>query len=285
MVLRRLNSLRHLDLRQHSIDDLAARVRELLEGQPLRCLTFEPGLLLYRGLPCTELPHQLADVSYPPAEHVHHNQRANRAGVPMFYCSATWHPPFFEAHVQPGDHIVITRWQTQQPLRILSFGYADTCPDDPHTNRDHALEKALRDLADPVREVAAFLTRAFTRTVTDDNSHHYRLSIAIAEACQLGDAFDGLLYPSAAMTSPAHNLALHPSCLDAGKLALHYVEHLRVHRVSSNTDTLDVRSLNIAHGADADGLLRWREQPGNWVLRENASATDCWLSGGKWCPE
>ena len=108
-VKRRLASLRHLDLRRHSIDDLVGRVRELLEGQSLRCLEFAPGLLLYRGIPCEVRPERVADVAYPPAERVRHDQRANRAGAPMFYCSATWHPPFFEAHVQPGDGIVITR--------------------------------------------------------------------------------------------------------------------------------------------------------------------------------
>ncbi|WP_046245055.1 RES domain-containing protein [Hymenobacter terrenus] len=282
LVKSRLASLRGLDLRQHSIEDLTQRVRELLEGQPLRCLEFTPGLLLYRGILCNEPPARLVDVSYPPAERVRHDQRANRAGAPMFYCSATWHPPFFEAHVQPGDRIVITRWQAQRPLRILSFGYADTCADDPHSDREKALQRALAQLPTPTRHVAAFLTSTFTKTVDDDNQHHYRLSIAVAEACQLGQAFDGLLYPSAAMTSPAHNLALHPNCLDTGKLALQYVEHLRVNHVSPDTDTLDVTSLDIAHGADPDGNLNWRGQPGNWVLREGCTATDCQLTAGKW---
>lgn len=277
-----LASLRHLDLRRHSIDDLVGRVRELLEGQSLRCLEFAPGLLLYRGIPCEVRPARVADVAYPPAERVRHDQRANRAGVPMFYCSATWHPPFFEAHVQPGDGIVITRWQTRQPLRILSFGYADVCADDPHSDREKALRRALAQLPDDTRDIATFLTNAFTRTVADDSQHHYRLSIAVAEACQLGQAFDGLLYPSAAMSSPAHNLALHPSCLDAGKLTLDYVEHLRVNHVSPDTDVLDVRSLDIARGAGPDGHLRWQGRPGNWVLREGSTATDCRLHNGQW---
>ena len=278
----RLASLRHLDLRRHSIDELTGRIQELLEGQVLRRLEFAPGLLLYRGVPCAELPHWLAEVSYPPASCVQHDQRANRAGVPMFYCSATWHPPFFEARVQPGDHIIISRWRTQQPLGLLSFGYADVCSDDPHTNRDHALRRALARLSAPAREVATFLTRAFTRTVADDRRHHYRLSIAIAEACQLGQSFDGLLYPSAAMASPAHNLALHPSCLDTGKLTLDYVEYLQVKHVAPDTDTLEVRSLDIARQVGADGRLHWLGQPGNWVLRENSTAADCWLAAGEW---
>lgn len=196
-----LASLRHLNLRQHSIDELVERVRKLLEGQPLRCLTLAPGRLLYRGILSDKLPERLADVSYPPAEAVQQNQRANRAGASMFYCSATWHPPFFEAHVQPGDGIVIGRWQTRQPLRILSFGYADICTDDPHSDREKALRRALAQLPDETRELAAFLTHTFTKPVDETNHHHYRLSIAIAEACQLGNAFDGLLFPSAAMAS------------------------------------------------------------------------------------
>jgi len=278
----RLASLRHLDLRQHSIDELVERVCELLEGQPLRCLTLAPGRLLYRGILSETLPARLADVSYPPAQAVRHDQRANRAGAPLFYCSATWHPPFFEAHVQPGDGIVISRWQTRQPLRILSFGYADTCADDPHSDREKALHQALAQLPAETRELATFLTSTFTKTVADDNRHHYRLSIAVAEACQLGRAFDGLLYPSAAMTSPAHNLALHPICLDAGKLTLDYVEHLRVHYVSPDTDVLDVRSLDIARSTGPGGRLHWQGRPGNWVLREGSAATDCWLQNGEW---
>jgi hypothetical protein len=280
--LRRLASLRHLDLRQQSIEDLTARVQELLEGQPLRCLEFAPGLLLYRGIVGEALPQHLAEVSYPPAELVPLDQRANRAGQPLFYCSATWHPPFFEAHVQPGDRILISRWRTQRPLRILSFGHADRCADDPHADRDRALRRGLAQLPAPARQVAAFLTHAFTQAVEDDNRHHYRLSIAIAEACQLGQACDGLLYPSAAMNSPAHNLALHPSCLDTGQLTLDYVEHLRVRQVTPDTDTLEVHSLDIARGAGPDGRLHWLGQPGNWVLRETSSAHECQLRDGQW---
>jgi hypothetical protein len=51
-VTRQLASLRHLDLRQHSIEDLTERVRALLQGQPLRCLEFAPGLLASRVRSC-----------------------------------------------------------------------------------------------------------------------------------------------------------------------------------------------------------------------------------------
>jgi hypothetical protein len=277
---RQLASLRHLDLRKHSIDELADRVRRLLEGQTLRCLNFAPGLPLYRGIVSKKRPEYVRDVSYPPAERVVQDQRANRAGAPMFYCSATWHPPFFEAGVTPGDHIVISRWQTKKPLRIISFGYADVCVDDPHTDRDQALRWALRQLPDDTRALAQFLTGTFTRTVHDDTAHHYRLSIAIAEACQLGTAFDGLLYPSAAMPSPAHNLALHPSCLDDGLLTLQYVEQLRVNRIE--TETIDVCSINIARESNEAGQLEWMERPGNWVLREGAQGSDLCYQNGEW---
>ncbi|UOR07372.1 RES family NAD+ phosphorylase [Hymenobacter aerilatus] len=275
-------ALQQLDLRQHSIEELTDRVRNLLEQQELQCLEFPAGLLLYRGIVSKDLPATLADVSYPPANRVIADQRANRAGQPMFYCSATWHPPFFEAGVQPGDQIVISRWQTQQPLRLASFGYADRCIDDPHTDRQKALRDALADLPAPRRQLAAFLTDLFTRTVHDDNQHHYRLSIAVAEACQLGTAFDGLLYPSAAMPSPAHNLALHPAYVEEDKLVLQYVEHLRVHQVG--TETLDVCSLNFAREVTPDGHLCWINQPGNWVLREGAKATNCRFVAGSWLP-
>lgn len=279
-VQRQVAALQQLDLRQHSIEELTGRVRQLLEGQPLRCLEFPPGLLLYRGIISRRLPVRVADVSYPAAHYIRRDQRANRAGQAMFYCSATWHPPFFEVGVQPGDQIVISRWQTQQPLRLVSFGYADTCADDPHSNREEALREALAKLPAPTRAVAAFLTDTFTKTVRDDNQHHYRLSIAVAEACQLGTAFDGLLYPSAAMPSPAHNLALHPSFLDAGKLRLQYVEHLLVNHVG--TETINVCSLDFAREAGPDGRLHWLGRPGNWVLREHSTATDCHFQAGHW---
>jgi hypothetical protein len=274
-----LASLRHLDLRKHSIDELTERVRDMLHGQTLRCLEFAPGLVLYRGIISKECPEFVRDVSYPPAERIVRDQRANRAGEPMFYCSATWHPPFFEAGVKPGDHIIISRWQTRKPLRLISFGYADVCVDDPHTDRERALGWALRQLPDDTRALATFLTKVFTRTVHDDTAHHYRLSIAVAEACQLGTAFDGLLYPSAAMPSPAHNLAIHPSYLDSGNLALQYVEQLRVNHIE--TETIDAFSLNIARDTDAEGRLHWLNQPGNWVLREGATGSDCRYTGGK----
>lgn len=251
----------------------------MLQGQTLRCLEFAPDLLLYRGIVSKELPEFLRDVSYPPPERIVRDQRANRAGVPMFYCSATWHPPFFEAGVQAGDYIVISRWKTLKPLRIISFGYADVCVDDPHTDRERALRWALRQLPDDTRTLATFLTNVFTRTVQDDMAHHYRMSIAVAEACELGTAFDGLLYPSAAMPTPAHNLALHPSCLDSGMLTLQYVEQLRVNQLEA--ETIDAFSLNIARETDAEGRLHWLNRPGNWVIREGATGTDCRYEGGR----
>jgi len=191
----------------------------------------------------------------------------------MFYASATWHPPFFEAGVQPNDDILISRWISRVPLRLVSFHPADQCPDDPHSDRDQALRYVLENLPPAARAATTFLTKAFTRPVSEATAHHYRLSIAVAEACQLGTAFDGLLYPSAAMPSLAHNLALHPSLLDAGKLALQYVERLRVKQVG--TESLHVHSLNFANHYDAHGRLHWLNQPGNWVLREGGTALPC----------
>jgi hypothetical protein len=60
------------------------------------------------------------------------------------------------------------------------------------------------------------------------------------------------------------------------------VEHLRVHYVSPDTDVLDVRSLDIAPSAGPDGRLHWLGRPGNWVLREGSTASDCWLQNGEW---
>ncbi|MCC2547182.1 RES family NAD+ phosphorylase [Hymenobacter sp. BT175] len=279
-VEQQIRALEELDLREHSVEDLLPRIRALLEGQTLRSIAFAPGLLLYRGIPCEELPARLSEVSYPPADRVQHDQRANRAGSPMFYCSATWHPPFFEAGVKRGDKIVITRWKTRTPLRISSFGYADVCADDPHADREQSLCEALNQLPDHVRPLAEFLTSAFTRAAGPGQEHHYRLSAAIAEACQLGEAFDGLLYPSAAMPSPAHNLALHPRCIDEEKLELQYVEHLVVNRVEPAS--IDVCSLDFAHVAGPDGTLSWLGRPGNWVLREGGAATNCRFQNGRW---
>lgn len=273
-IRRKLRKLRHASLRRHSITQLVGLVRQLLTAdQVLRCLELPAGTLVYRGVPCQELPCQIQHISYPPPERVAHDQRANRAGVPMFYASATWHPPFFEAGVQPNDEILISRWISRQPLRLVSFHPADQCPDDPHADRNQALRHVLARLPAPTRAAATFLTQAFTRPVSAGTAHHYRLSIAVAEACKLGSLFDGLLYPSAAMPSLAHNLALHPNCLDAGKLELQYVEHLRVRQVG--TETLRVHSLNFANRFGPEGSLRWAGQPGNWVLREGGTQLPC----------
>lgn len=272
---RQLRRLRHLSCRRHSISSLSNRLRWLLTEPNIRCLELPAGTLVYRGIPCQEPPQRVRDVSYPPPERIAHDQRANRAGVPMFYASATWHPPFFEAGVHPQDEIIISRWITRQPLRLVSFHPADQSPDDPHSNRDRTLRQVLQQLPSAVRVACAFLTRIFTRPVSQENAHNYRLSIAVAEACELGSSFDGLLYPSAAMPSLNHNLALHPSCLDTGKLELQYVEHLRVNQVG--TETLNVCSLNFANQFDADGRLHWLGQPGNWVLREGGKNITCTL--------
>lgn len=266
----KIAALQQLDLRKQSIDDLVPLMRKLLAGRTLRCLEFGPGLHLFRGTPCAERPQRFADVSYAPAERVCQDQRANRAGVPMFYCSATWHPPFFEARVQPGDEIIISRWQTRKPLRIAGFSYADLCADDPHSEREKVLREALQQLPEAERQLTKFLTGCFTQPIETGEEHRYRLSIALTEALGLGEQFDGLLYPSAAMPSPSHNLALHPRCVDEQMLVLQYVEHLAVNRVE--TETIDVCSLNFARGVEPGQELHWLNQPGNWILREGAQA-------------
>jgi hypothetical protein len=271
-ISQKIAAIQQLDLRKEAIDDLVPKMRELLSGTALRCLDFEPGLLLYRGTPCDQLPKRFADVSYPPPEKVTKDQRANRAGVPMFYCSATWHPPFFESHVKPGDEVIISRWRTQKPLRIAGFSYADSCADDPHSDREESLHKALEYLPKAERSLAEFLIGCFTQPVGPGEEYKYRLSIALTEAFQLGEQFDGLLYPSAAMPSPSHNLALHPRCIDEQKLALQYVEHLSVNRVE--TETIDVCSLNFARGVAPGEKLEWLDRSGNWILREGADSKE-----------
>ncbi|WP_133272058.1 RES domain-containing protein [Hymenobacter radiodurans] len=268
----KIAAIHKLDLREQSVDDLVPLMRELLAGHSLRCLDFDAGLLLYRGTPCEKLPHRFADVSYAPAERVKNDQRANRAGVPMFYCSATWHPPFFEAGVKKGDQIIISRWQAREPLRIAGFSHADLCADDPHSDREKVLRKALKQLPEPERLMTEFMTGCFTQPIKPGEEHRYRLSIALTEALGLGEKFDGLLYPSAAMNSPSHNLALHPHCIDEQKLVLQYVEHVSVNRVE--TETIDVCSLNFARGVAPGEKLHWLNKPGNWVLREGAQAND-----------
>lgn len=98
-----IEKVRQLDFDTVTIDSLRELLHPLLIGFQLGTPAWQVGQIFFRGRTMNVRPKKISELSYPPAPLVASHGRANRPGKPMFYCSVTRDPVFFELHVKPGD--------------------------------------------------------------------------------------------------------------------------------------------------------------------------------------
>jgi hypothetical protein len=143
----------------------------------------------------------------------------------MFYCCAIPECTFYELGAQIGDHIALSKWQFGKAPRLnhiaftqnafKALGSRRSCPD---FERDEKIAGIRHHLVRPARNalVGAFVAEAFTTKVEHGkNDYHYKLSIALSEVHLSDPSFDGLLYPTIAMSANADNIAFTPQYVDA----------------------------------------------------------------------
>src|SRR5258705_3137788 len=114
--------LKTVDLSTVSIDDLKAAMLIPMKGHEISAPIFDPGIKLYRARKVAPLPTTLREIGMPPTGNVRLNQRCNRAGQSMFYCSSARNAPFFEVHSQVGDHLVLSEWVTRAKMMVNHVG-------------------------------------------------------------------------------------------------------------------------------------------------------------------
>lgn len=269
-----IEALRSLELASASIDDVKQHVRILLKGYTISVPIFDPAVRLYRARKITPLPTSSAEIGAPPPDKVLSNQRCNRAGESLFYCSSARNAPFFEIHAQVGDHLVLSEWRTTERMTVNHVGYTrsnfgrlestrSTPSWGPPIPAAHASEGT--------RLVDEFFSSFFSIDVQEGQEHLYKATIAMTEALipepseQGAFQFDGLMYPTIAMHGNCENFALKAKFVARG-MAFVKAEYLRIRKVEGMQMQFDI--LDFANSIGGCGMLDWKGRPGHWVLKQ-----------------
>lgn len=253
-----VEKLKAADLHMISVEELTAILFPLFKGYEINAPTLSPGQIIYRSRKCLK-PQTFKDLTYPEPKYVTRTQRANLAGQPLFYASLGDNVPLFEIRPEIGDTVVITRWRVRETLMVSHIGYSQS-------NARHAkVRKNLDTMFEFLKETKSFgewnnyvydyLAEAFSQSVNEGEEYKYKLSNAIARKFLYPESpFDGILYPTVAMTMDGDNLVLTTKAADT-KLQLYTVEFYRV--VNLRNDKHDLKLLDAALDTDERGQIKW----------------------------
>jgi hypothetical protein len=214
-----MDALKSLDLSKASIDQIKEQITVMLKGHLLDVPIFHPPIRLHRARKMNTLTKLLSEIGAPPPDKVKYDQRCNRAGESLFYCSSARNAPFFEVHAEVGDQLVLSEWRTKVNLTVNHVGYTRTN----FTRLESKREcpnwlKATPPLqtTEKMRLVDEFFSSFFSIDVRDGQEHLYKATIAMTEklipepTVQGGYRFDGLMYPTIPMNGNCENFALKP---------------------------------------------------------------------------
>ena len=270
--------LGQLDLNRESIETLKKFLVPLIHGLYMNFPYAWPGTRLFRGR--LGRWNRLSDLSYPPAS-VAATNRANRAGVPMFYGSQEMDNVTFELSAGVGQEVTVVCWETTADLHVIPVGFTERAFAAMKSPRRHAkwmnaselrTGKAWQD------EVHEYLAGLFTRKVGRDSLHDYKLSIAASELLLGSHQVDGLLYPSVALAGLFDNLCLKPRFVDSS-LRFVRADLIKVTDIFDGGLSNQSKWLDTAVDLDRQGRLRWRGQIPKWPTGHSCSLV---VRGNEW---
>lgn len=278
-----IQTIKELDLKSVEIDSIKELLKPILKGFVVNTPKFKPGLTLYRGRCCKAKPTNVCDLTYPPKEYIRSNQRVNRAGHPVFYCSTAREVLFFELDVKSKDKIVVSKWETTEELLVNNVGYTRTCFSNLKSNREsQTWGEIKKDINIPETNnlVNGFLSQEFTKIVPAGKEDLYKISIAIAEKLFSDDLFDGLLYPTIAMKANADNLAIKTQYIDEKRIVIKSIEYIQINAKEDFKYKITV--LDFANSFKEDGTIEWKGRLPHCVLREKGDELKLIAKNGKW---
>lgn len=199
----------------------------------------------------------------------------------MFYSSIARKAPFFELDVQPGDHVAMSKWRTTKKILVSNVGYAGETFQALKSNRSNPIwgPPDVRIVTPANQLIAKFFAAEFTRVVSADQEHLYKISAAIAEKLYIGNVnmaaagdvfegeprFGGLLYPTIAMRANSDNVALIPEFVER-YLELMSVEWIRID--SKEPDfKFKVTVLDFANSFSSTGDIEWKGRHPQWQVQ------------------
>jgi len=284
------------NLHELEIDEIKERLEPLWNGMSVETPIFDPSMFVYRARIVNSTFNKanginIAALKYPPKGFASAG-RLNRAGDPMFYCSTSKAPIFFELpDLKAGDEIILSFWKTTEKMVVNNIGYTNNtfeklgakraCPEwrnpDVKTTGNSETITPLKISNEMLTSVKSTdenhlhrdaLSQHFTYPVGPSEKHLYKLTTAIAEK-HLGDIegsdlkFAGILYPSVRMWANGDNLALLPWFVDA-HLEFRKALHIRID--SRDDQNVSIIAIDSAKQIDEKGNLVWLGRLPNWTL-------------------
>jgi hypothetical protein len=254
------------------------------------------GNRLYRAVSWPQhRPNKIDDVSYPPREKAKLN-RANRDGIPVFYCSLAEPGVFYVLRAERGNHFALSEWEVTEPLWMHNLGYHQDA-----LRRMGAPNVAMRRrLAHPIpneskknARLRSQLSRAFTEDVRKGQEYKYKQSIAIYER-MFDDAgpqpilpngprstqVTGAVYPSMALGGAADNIAIWPEFVDSS-LRIKSIRYVLIEAAEVSNSSYTFLTVAISQTFSGRDII-WQDdlapenerrrhialESGNWVLRD-----------------
>ena len=177
-----LQELRNLQLENIAFDDLRNRISQSISGYGVKSVLLPHGAMIFRARNnCRNLPLHVSEIQHPPKELVIDFSRANRPGQSVFYCTTDWNTQFWELRAQVGQLMVLSTWVTKRDLRLLLIGYTPTALAQLGTERrfDNR-DKSMHLDAAANEAIHEFLASEFTKTISPEEKHLYKMPAAIA---------------------------------------------------------------------------------------------------------
>lgn len=267
-----LETLRGMDLCAVSVDQVKEQISVLLKGHATSIPIFDPGIRLYRARKMMSSPSSLAEIGAPPPGKVLSNQRCNRAGESLFYCSSARNAPFFEVHAQVGDHLVLSEWCTTATMIVNHVGYTHSTFERLRSTRSAPSWglPVASSVSERTRTIDEFFSSFFTVDVQAGQEDLYKTTIAMTEkfipepSAEGAFRFDGLMYPTIPMNGNCENFALKSEFVERG-MAFEKAEYIIIREIEGMQMKFD--ALDFCNSV-CDGKLEWKGRPGRWVLEK-----------------
>jgi len=270
------------DLRTISIDELEGYLKPLFTGFKTNAPIIDKGFQIYRGRIC-EKPHNVKELGYPLAESIKEHGRINDIGESFFYGSTAYGVPFFELDCKVGQRIALAVWKSNRKMLLNHMGFTEECKKVLNSSRNlndiYDFAKATNNFGTLNDFVHSYLASKFVQSVETGKEYEYKITIAIGRKLLMGELFNGILYPTIAMSANADNVVLRTDYFDKN---MHFVNVKYVEVTERKGVVCKTKVLDTATKVDGEGNLIWSGRNLQWTLRNKGDEIVMKAEGGIW---
>lgn len=263
-VIQRIVEIEEIDLSTATVAQIQALISVLLDGFPTLAINIPPGKYIHRTRKWTK-PDNIRQVTYPPPDRATLG-RANAEGSSRFYGSIGRSVPFFELNPQIHDTIILSVWRTKDNMLLNSVGFTKESTALLNSKRDlekiYTLPEHIENMNESQVLVNNFLAKWFVKQISQEESHYYKITCAIANILMGGDVISGLIYPTVKMFGNADNLVLDTKFVEKSLelVSIEYFEITENNGVNFKTELLDT-SIKW----DEIGKIDWSGKELGWI--------------------